>query len=227
MAIRLHVTAEGQTEQSFAMRVLSMHLIDFAVIVESRAVLTSKDNRTNRSFRGGMTTYQKAKQDILTWMKEDDHAECRFTTMFDLYRLPDDFPGYEQSKSIGDPYLQVMVIERELAKDIDDYRFIPYIQLHEFEALIFADPQRIDWEYMEHDVAIANLKQVVEELYDGNPELINNGPETAPSKRILSEIAEYDKVTSGVSIVEKIGVPTLCSKCRHFGEWILRLSVLK
>ena len=96
-----------------------------------------------------MTTYQKAKQDILTWMKEDDHAECRFTTMFDLYRLPDDFPGYEQSKSISDPYLRVMFIERELAKDIDDYRFIPYIQLHEFEALIFADPQRIDWEYME------------------------------------------------------------------------------
>lgn len=227
MAIRLHVTAEGQTEQSFAMKVLSMHLIDFAVIVDSRAVLTSKDNRTNHSFRGGMTTYQKAKDDILTWMKEDDHAECRFTTMFDLYRLPDDFPGYEQSKSINDPYLRVMVIERELAKDIDDYRFIPYIQLHEFEALIFADPQKMDWEYMDHDVAIAHLKQVVEECYDGNPELINNGPETAPSKRILREIAEYDKVTSGVSIVEKIGVPTLCSKCTHFGEWIKHLSALK
>ena len=59
-----------------------------------------------------------------------------------------------------------------------------------------------------------------------NPELINDGPETAPSKRILKEIPEYDKASAGVSVTSKIGLPQLRNRCRHFNEWLGQLENL-
>lgn len=221
--IRLHVTAEGQTEQRFVRKVLTPHLTKFHVFADARCVLTSKDKRMTREYRGGLVSYEKARKDILTWLKEDNHAECRFTTMFDLYALPDDFPGYADAKKQINPYQRIQILEMAMAADIKDHRFIPYIQLHEFEALILAAPQQLEWEYLEHDSQIQKLVAMVD---DQNPELINDGSTTAPSKRILAEIPEYDKVTAGVSVVEKIGLQTIRQQCAHFNEWITRLELL-
>jgi len=219
--IRLHVTAEGQTEQAFVRDILTPHLATFNVFADARAILTSKDKRAHKQHRGGLISYQKARADIVAWLKQDDHAECRFTTMFDLYALPEDFPGFADAARNTDPYQRVSIIESALFQDINDRRFIPYIQLHEFEALILADPQRLDWEYLEHDRPIGNLLHMVGAQ---NPELINDGPQTAPSKRILKEIPEYDKVTAGVSVAQRIGIPAMRSKCGHFAEWLHKLE---
>jgi len=59
-----------------------------------------------------------------------------------------------------------------------------------------------------------------------SPELINDGPDTAPSKRILKEIPEYDKVGAGVLVAEKIGLEILRKKCNHFAEWLACLEQL-
>jgi len=220
--IRLHVTAEGQTEQFFVKKVLAPYLADYGVSAVARAVLTSKDNRAAKEYRGGLISYTKAKADILAWMKEDNHPECRFTTMFDLYALPDDFPGYADALRYSDRYQRVQLLEKALATDIDDWRFIPYIQLHEFEALILADPRQLDWEYLEHDDPIRRLREIVG---DQNPELIDD--DSPPSKRILQEIREYDKPGAGPAVAEKIGLPILCDRCRHFGEWVTCLQQLR
>lgn len=196
-------------------------MAQFNIFVDARSVLTSKDKRAAKEYRGGLLSYDKAKKDIQSWLRED--AECRFTTMFDLYALPDDFPGYMDSQRKSDKYKRVEMLERAMKDDIDDSRFIPYIQLHEFEAFIFADPQQLDWEYLEHDKQINNLKALVDEK---NPELINAGLETAPSKRILAEIPEYDKVTAGVSVAARIGLQILRRKCQHFHDWLSHLEKL-
>lgn len=221
--IRLHITTEGQTELQFTKIVLAPHLCGVNIFSDGRSVLTSKDNRLSKEYRGGLISYIKAKQDILNWLKEDNHPECRFTTMFDLYALPKDFPGYAEAARITDKYRRVSSLEKKMAQDINDTRFIPYIQLHEFEALILADPQQLDWEYLEHDQAIDKLISMVG---DKNPELINDGPETAPSKRILKEIPEYDKATAGPAVAEKIGIRTIRAKCPHFHEWLSILEQL-
>lgn len=221
--IHLHITAEGQTEQTFTKDVLATHLSAFKVFADARCVLTSKDKRRGKEYRGGLINYSKAKQDILNWMKEDKRPDCRFTTMFDLYALPKDFPGYDEAQTKQDAYQKVDILESHLMRDIGDRRFIPYIQLHEFEALILADPKQLDWEYLEHEKAIANLVAMVG---NQNPELINNGRETAPSKRILREIPEYDKATAGPAIAEKIGLATLRKKCFHFNQWLSTLEQL-
>jgi hypothetical protein len=232
--IRLHITVEGQTEQRFVKDILSSHLAERSVFADARPVLTSKDKRAGREYRGGFRrtgAYQAAKKDICAWMKADRNADARFTTMFDLYALPVDFPGHADAASEADPYRRTAVLEAALQADIrrelDDPRFIPYIQLHEFEALILADPQRLDWEYLEHDAQIARIVAMVARE-GGNPELIDDGEMTAPSKRIIAEIPEYDgqKATSGPLIAAKIGLPTLRVKCTHFAEWLHRLEGL-
>ena len=219
--IRLHVTVEGKTEQKFVQQILEPHLASLNIATYSRRVLTS--STVNREYRGGLVRYSVVKRDIARWMATDDHPECRFTTMFDFYSLPRDFPEYDAAMRLPDPYAKVQKLEEALQNDLNDNRFLPYIQLHEFEALILVDPEKLDWEYMEHERPIAEL---VEMVRGKNPELINDGPNTAPSKRILSRIPVYDKVTAGVSVASHIGLPVLREKCRHFNDWLTQLEEL-
>jgi hypothetical protein len=223
--IRLHIVVEGRAELNFVRRVLAPHLgqASFGVMTDARMVLTSKDNRTDREYRGGLTRYQKAQADILTWMKEDKHPECRFTTMFDLYALPNDFPGLDSATGRRNPYERVQLLEKAFAEDINHRGFIPYIQLHEFETLILCAPQKLSEEYAEHNLPIQRLVKMVGTQ---NPEVVDDGEETAPSKRILREIPEYDKATAGVSAAESIGLKTLREKCRHFNDWVSCLERL-
>ncbi len=60
-------------------------------------------------------------------------------------------------------------------------RFIPYIQMYEFEALLFSDPAKLA-------LAIDSPKQglifkKIREQFD-SPEAINDSAQTSPSKRI-------------------------------------------
>jgi len=219
--IRLNITAEGQTEERFVKQTLSNHLGTFNISTDVRCVLTSKDKR--KHYRGGLISYDKAKKDIKTWLKDDNNPEVRFTSMFDLYALPADFPGFEDSKKIIDPYEKVEFLESELAKDIDDFRFIPYIQLYEFEALLFTNPKKLKIEYFDYQSSINKLIKIVEKI--GNPELINDNPETAPSKRIIKLIPDYNKVI-GATIIGEIGIENLKAGCKHFNDWVLKLEGL-
>lgn len=122
---RLHITAEGQTEEAFVNQTLKQHLAQYSVYADVRCVLTSL--RRYKEFRGGMTNYDKAKEDILRWLKEEqNNTDVAFTTMFDYYALPDDFPGCEEAWGELDPYAKVALIEKALAEDINDCCFIPY-----------------------------------------------------------------------------------------------------
>ena len=119
--IRLHIIAEGQTEKKFVDNVLKEHLSGFNIFSDVRCVLTSKNKRTGKKYTGGLSSYRKAKRDILSWIKQDRNSECRFTTMFDFYALPKDFPGMDEIGSLTDPYEKVQILENTLKADIDDY----------------------------------------------------------------------------------------------------------
>ena len=105
---RLHITAEGQTEESFVNKTLKQHLSQFGVYADVRCVLTGK--KKAKTFRGGMTTYEKAKKDISRWLREEtSNTDVAFTTMFDFYALPEDFPGsYTHMEEEPPPSKRVM-----------------------------------------------------------------------------------------------------------------------
>ncbi len=104
--IRLNITAEGQTEREFTKNTLSHYFNTFGVIVESRCVMTSKNR--HKTYRGGLLDYQKAKKDIRNWIAEEKSGEPYFSTMFDLYALPTDFPHFEESLKINDIYERII-----------------------------------------------------------------------------------------------------------------------
>lgn len=221
---RLNITAEGQTEEKFVKHTLSTYLGKYNISTDVRCVLTNKDKK--KSYRGGLISYMKAKNDIITWLKEDSHSEARFTTMFDLYALPNDFPKFEDAQKYTDPYKKVEFLERAFKEDINDDRFFPYIQLHEFEALILSKPQELQYEYFEHKNSIRKLVTLLEST--GNSELINDGPDSAPSKRIIKLIPEYEgnKVSVGAEIAGIIGVDWLKKSCKHFSDWLDKIKKL-
>jgi hypothetical protein len=92
-------------------------------------------------------------------------------------------------------------LEREMARDIGLHNFIPYIQVHEFEALLFVEPGHFaDWV----DSRVVEILRKVREC--NAPEDINDDPHTAPSKRILAAMPDYQKTVHGPLIACDIGL---------------------
>ncbi len=222
--IRLHFVVEGQTEEEFVNSVLADHLGEFDISADARCVETSRNRR--RLHRGGLRYYEKAKRDLILWMKEDQNADAYFRTMFDLYALPHDFPRYAEGGLLTNPYHRISFLEQAFAADINHRRFVPYVQLHEFEALILSDPLKLDCEFLEHDTPIRRLVEMCAR-YD-SPELIDDGPGTSSSKRIIAEIPDYEgrKVSAAPRIAAKIGLNVIRQNCPHFDAWLRKLEAL-
>ena len=144
--------------------------------------------------------------------------------MLDLYALPSDFPGLADSRSVNDCCERVAMIEQALADDIDDHRFVPYIQLHEFESLLLAAPGEIARYYPSRQSQVDDLAEAVAE-FEG-PELVDDGAETAPSKRIAQAVPRYDKVLGGSLIAVEIGLRRIIANCPHFAAWVRALETL-
>jgi hypothetical protein len=140
--------------------------------------------------------------------------------------LPNTFPGYTDAAAKADPYDRVATLEHAFEEDVGDRRFIAYIQLHEFEALLFAQPERFDEHYGEHEAAIASLVDLHESF--STPELIDDGENTAPSKRIGEVIPAYlrEKPIAGPIIAGAITIERIRQECGHFNEWLSRLEKL-
>lgn len=177
-----------------------------------------------------MLSYAQAKRDLTILQKQyrDNNSEHHmFTTMFDYYALPDDFPGVEESTEIQDVRSRISFLEDKFAEELGRGAFIPYIQLHEFEALLFVDIIRLQTEYPLSGERIRTLKEETD-IY-GDPEMINNSPDTAPSKRIIAALAQdyhYNKVQSGAAVTSAIGIEAILENCRHFKEWIEHIKIL-
>ena len=210
--VRLNFIVEGQAEETFVNRTLKLRLGSSSVGASVQVVTTRRTR--GRKYRGGLSTYAKARNDIARWLKQDRRPNVRFTTMFDLYGLPPDFPGYETAAN-GDPHRRAEALENALKNDIGDERFIPCIQLHEFEALLLSDPEKLRAQF-DGGGGIARLTTAVARF--PSPEHVNDGAVVAPSKRIIHEIPEYEgrKTSAGPIVAGQIGLPTLRSKCTRF-----------
>jgi hypothetical protein len=225
MMARLHLLVEGQTEETFINSLLRAHLANFNVWVDVRCLSTKKKIRSRQNV-GGILPFNKAKADLERWMKEDSNEDSWFSTMFDLYELPNSFPKFDDAKKKSDPLKRVKMLEEAFRDEINYRRFIPYIQLHEFESVLLSDPQKFRSEFIGQDNSINELIQMSEQAT--SPEHINDTPEGAPSKRIIQQIPEYEgrKASAGPLIAESIGLATIRNKCCHFGQWLTCLEGL-
>lgn len=219
--VRLYITTEGQTERKFAEEVLGTHLANYNIEVKARVVLTNR----KLGKRGGTMDYDKIRGDLQRLMLEDQNQEARFTTMIDLYALPNTFPGWTEAMQPAHPQNRVTILERSLKAAITDQRFLPYIQLHEFEALLYCDLSQLQKRITG---SAPGLTKLTKEVRGIPPEEINDGTTTAPSKRIIRHVPIYErsKVRVGVAAAAAIGLPALRNKCPHFNSWVNRLEAL-
>jgi hypothetical protein len=119
---------------------------------------------------------------------------------------------------------QADTLQQALATEVADARFVPYLQVHEYEALVLADPRRIA---MLYEAVPAQIEGLCEECGEfATPEEIDHGRQSHPKYRIQRHFPEYDENVAGPLIAENIGLPVLRHRCPHFGEWLTRLENL-
>jgi hypothetical protein len=216
--VRVNIIVEGQSEETFVRDVLAPYLGASGVFAKARSIETSRSR--GRIFRGGVISYLKAKRDIQRWISEDQGAVV--STMLDLYALPGDFPGMATlGGKVG--LAKASHLESALLADIGGLNFVPYIQLHEFEALLFTSPETID-QSIPGASRLSELRAIRAD-YD-SPEGINDHPQTAPSKRLKALFPSYDKVLYSRTILEKTGIDEVRKACGHFDAWIASLLQL-
>ncbi|MBI5154901.1 DUF4276 family protein [Candidatus Poribacteria bacterium] len=215
------VFCEGATEQGFCKHVLQQHLFPDGVgDIQTLAV-----GKRGAGHVYGVQKYAILKTFIQRTRKARHGGTWRFTTLVDLYGLPKDFPsGSGAPRDSGDPAAYARALEEAFGRDIGDRRFLPHLQLHEFETMLFADPGAFAASFENCGEAIGKLRQVA----DSAPTLehINDDPETAPSKRIIQLIPAYEgrKTSAGPEIAARIGIPAIRAQCPHFDLWISQLE---
>jgi hypothetical protein len=193
---RLGISVEGSTEREFVSRVLRPHLEKFQCLV------TPIDMRGNVSL-------DKIRGVLPPLLGSFD----RVSTFYDYYG----FKGRDQ-RSVDE-------LEAAIAELVDTpcrNRLIPYIQKYEFEALLFAVPDKaVDW----LQGSTSQLNQMLDAVNRcGSPELVNDSVETSPSHRMKKLFPGYDKKLHGPEIIELAGLVVIRQKCPRFDYWLSRLE---
>lgn len=211
MKKRLYIVVEGQTEEEFVKELLVPLFMQHGIYAYPIVIHTSAGHK------GGFVNYQHLKNDV-TRLLMSQGQDVIVTTFVDFFRCPE-LPDKEYWGNISNHLERVVQMENAMGKDIADWRFIPYIQLHEFEALLFSSVVGFTTYFDKETVTY------IQEIIDSyeNPEDINSSPEGAPSKRLQRMIPGYDKVMFGNLIALEIGIKEILNKCPRFSNWIDRL----
>jgi Domain of unknown function (DUF4276) len=220
---RVYVIVEGQTEESFINEVLSSILSQQSRVYLTPIILGPPGQK------GGNTTYARVRGDVIKQLKQDRASYC--STMLDFYGLGRGFPGTPIPANLTS-IERVRRIEQATLEDIvasvdDDLRprerFLPYLQLHEFEALLFSDPNALATA-----IRHPHLEQRFLEIRNSfpTPEDIDDHVDTAPSKRVLRLHPRYRKILDGTLAAARVGLERMRDECPHFREWLERLAAL-
>jgi hypothetical protein len=146
--------------------------------------------------------------------------------MVDLYGLPDDFPSLVKLRLTTDTAQRANQAEAEIARDLNDARLIPYVQRHEFETLVLASLDELA-SVLDDATDRDGLGKLRSQIGGRPPEDVNDGKDSAPSKRLMKHIASYRKVVHGPLAVEQRGLISLRSSCPRFDKWVASLEQLQ
>ena len=202
---RVAISVEGQTEERFVKTALAPGLAPAGVYPEP--ILLGS---------GGNVTVEKLASDMSKFVWNFDFV----TSLVDFYGFRD--KGSDTREDL-ERRIRQTAIDR-INRSLDDSRIFPYVQQHEFEALLFSDAS-----------AFLVLPYATNDIVDGllsirsrfnSPEDINDSPDSAPSKRIVNLIPRYQKVVAGSLVADEIGLEKIRAECPRFDEWVTRLESL-
>lgn len=214
---------EGKTEQLFIESILAPYLALKSIFI--RATQISKPGQ-----KGGDVKFERAQRDIGAHLKQ--RSDTYVTLFVDYYGIHSDWPGVSSLSPQAAPAWIAQTINtatRAAAMELygdqrADLRFVPFVAVHEFEALLFSDPQKLAAGL---GVGAGQVQAILDTF--GAPEAINNDPNSAPSKRLdaLSKTRKFRKNTTGITIAQDIGIEKMRENCPLFHDWLLELEQIQ
>jgi len=130
----LIVLCEGQTEREFCRALIAPHVAAGGIALAG--TLVGKPQRRI----GGIRPWPIYRSELLRLAKA--RPDRHVAVLVDYYAMPDSWPGRADSRK--KPIAQRgSHVEEMLRSDLHDFlphRFHPCVQLHEFESLLFVDP---------------------------------------------------------------------------------------
>ena len=216
---RIFILVEGQTEETFVQEVLNDHFESRSLFL-TPVLATTKRVRVGKNYRGGVTTYGRVRNDIRNLLR--DTSVSVVTTMLDYYGLPADFPGMDDRPS-SDCYARVEHVERAFGAEIHDHRFLPFLTLHEYEALIFSKPEAANTYFT--NPKVGEEMTAIRNPYS-SPEEINEGAESHPSQRLIRIAPDYQKTLHGPLLALEMGLSVIREACPHFNRWVTQLEAV-
>lgn len=209
---RVCIVCEGPTEASFIRQCLAPYLAPAGVYAYG-SILKAPSGQHS----GGRVTIDRLARHLLHEYRNFD----RLTTFVDFY-------GFKDRDGRSRAEIEHAILEeirKRRGADFDDRYVLPYVQLHEFEGLLFTNPAAFEWVQDGWNKDVHQKLSAVASAFE-NPELINDSPQTAPSKRILSIFPEgcYSKTEHGPLIAESIGIDAIRAKCPSFNAWVGKLQ---
>ena len=216
---RIIIICEGPTEKEFCEKLLAPYLWQQEVDIQAPLIKISG---------GGIVKWDYLRRQVENHLKES--SSVFVSTLIDYYGLYQkyNFPKWGEGNKINDKNDRMLFLEKAMNKDISEslqYRFIPYLQLHEFEALLFIDLQTFYEQVPRSDlVGIDELEDTFAKYI--NPEMINNSKDTSPGHRLERIIKGYKKPLYGHYLAEAIGIERIRSKCPRFNNWVQTLITI-
>jgi hypothetical protein len=224
---RLFVHVEGETEEMFVNQILRPHLTGIGYHNVSAKLL---GNARARTHRGGIRKWPTVRDDILRHLKDDQNIFS--TVMVDYYALPgngnDAWPGRDSPPNLS-AREKGNLVEQAILEDIAAKmsvnsavcRFVPFVMMHEFEALLFSN-----CEAFARSIGMPQIQSQLDAIRNAfsSPEEINDSPQTAPSKRVEALIPGYQKPLFGNVAAHAIGLEAIRGECENFANWLNRLE---
>lgn len=212
----LVIIVEGQTEEAFVRDLLTPELTAHGIWPDCRIVHPRQmGSRSLHRGGGGWPDWRAKIKNAL----RDSRPDLSFTTLFDLYGLPAACPGRTEALRLASGPAKADCIERALRAEFGDERFMPYVQVHEFEALVLAALDGLEG-MLDASADLEGLAKLRARIAPLSPEDINDGPDTAPSKRLLAAIPSYDKLVHGPGAIEAVGLAHIRAACPRFASWL-------
>lgn len=202
--MRVCVICEGQTEQEFVEQCLY-------------PVLLTKGIYIFTDHLGGNVSAPR----LAHFVRNNYQSYDVITTFVDFYGFKNN-----QSNTRAELEAAIMQATQSLFDNVDPaQKFRPYVQMYEFEGLLFSDIHQFEWLL---DDWVADKQQALQQIRDQftTPEQINNSIETKPSHRIEELFPSYVKPTHGIILAQEIGLPRIRSECPNFNEWLTWLESL-
>ncbi|RKY04780.1 MAG: hypothetical protein DRP56_09640 [Planctomycetota bacterium] len=219
-SVNIMAVVEGTTEQFFIRDILAPYLWPKEIFITP--VIVTKPGQ-----KGGDVKFSRVKNDIEKYLKQ--RRDTYLTLFIDYYGIKSDWPGLSEAKLKNNPEEKAEQINQATLGEIEELwprcrpamRFIPYIAMHEFEALLFSNSTILAQKL---NVQTSCVDSILNEC--GGPENIDDSPQTAPSKRLESLSPRFKKTTTGIAIAKEIGVPAIRGRCPIFNEWLTKLESL-